>query len=703
MTQAVTAITQAVDAARAAQAKDPDAADPKDKQVADLIDKLAALASELADAQSADAAETATPAPTPTAPAPATAGAAATASVPFAAEGDTPGNAKGVPGDADDSPPSTGDIAPTVTCQNPNCGHLASAHLDTTTGKNSGECQMKNCTCPGIVPPATPISPPGTSTGTQGSTAGVPAMAKHAETTASATARGGAAFADAATAQASPQLPATNPEPNSELMGPPFTIPIGIIEGEQTDDFRIIQPTALGWREPPLPLMFMDTMTHDPLGFDQNDPAVLVGRIDYIERNPTKPTEIRAGGYFLSTDDAQEAAEKLQGMGRMGISADVIDTQVEESIEEGAEITTLFEVPIMQTLTKGTIAGFTMCVQPAFARTFIVLGDKNFTTPLAPSTAPATAAPSTNGQAPPPPAPGGAVPIEQAEPIAAASVGVWHHAETCEPCEAVTVPAMVAASAPTGMGPLAPPSAWFTDPGFKPDDGRLREYLDPKTLRPTGRYGCPTTITEDGEVFGHLAVWGVCHTSPMYKGRCLLPPRSNSDYAFWYRGTVRTAEGELVDTGPITAGLGHAPLGFSMTAALAHYDDARYGVADVVVGEDEYGIWFHGAVRPTATPEQVHVLRASAISGDWRPVGSRQELVAALAVNSPGFPHVKRHTVKGKQTALVAAGAVLYEAPPPAPPKPLTLEERIARAEAVTATLAPIAQAHLIERVRGIR
>ena len=72
-------------------------------------------------------------------------------------------------------------------------------------------------------------------------------------------------------------------------------------------------------------------------------------------------------------------------------------------------------------------------------------------------------------------------------------------------------------------------------------------------------------------------------------------------------------------------------------------------------GEDEYGIWVAGAVRPDATEEQIRKLRASSISGDWRNIGGQLELVAALCVNQPGFPlAVVAH---GRREALVAYGA----------------------------------------------
>ena len=63
-----------------------------------------------------------------------------------------------------------------------------------------------------------------------------------------------------------------------------------------------------------------------------------------------------------------------------------------------------------------------------------------------------------------------------------------------------------------------------------------------------------------------------------------------------------------------------------------------------------------GWIRPGTTDEQIIALRASDVSGDWREVGGRQEMVAALAVNVAGLPTVR--VEDGVQVALVAAGMI---------------------------------------------
>lgn len=197
--------------------------------------------------------------------------------------------------------------------------------------------------------------------------------------------------------------------------------------------------------------------------------------------------------------------------------------------------------------------------------------------------------------------------------------------------------AVVASAVPT-----EPPTAWFQNPHL---------------AAPT-----PLTITRDGQVFGHAALWGTCHTGR--PGTCLTAPRSSTDYAYFRTGAVLTADGDTIATGPITLGTGHAGLSLNSRSAAEHYDHTGTAIADVVTGEDAFGIWFAGAVRPGIPDERLHALRASALSGDWRAVNGKLELVALLAVNTPGFP-VPRTSValadESDPLALVAAGVVTTE------------------------------------------
>jgi hypothetical protein len=186
-------------------------------------------------------------------------------------------------------------------------------------------------------------------------------------------------------------------------------------------------------------------------------------------------------------------------------------------------------------------------------------------------------------------------------------------------------------------GPMAPPAAWFQPP---------------EMLRPTAIQVLPS-----GQIYGHIAAWNTLHTG-MAGG--IRPPRSASKYAYFRTGVVRTAEGTDQPVGQITLAGGHAPLTSDAAGAVQHYDDTNTAVADVNVGEDRHGIWVAGAVRPDVSDGAIRALRASAPSGDWRPINGRHELIAVCQVNSPGFPVPRAECLvaSGQPQAIVAAGAM---------------------------------------------
>lgn len=216
--------------------------------------------------------------------------------------------------------------------------------------------------------------------------------------------------------------------------------------------------------------------------------------------------------------------------------------------------------------------------------------------------------------------------------------------------------ATIAASA----APVVPPKSWFKDPGLN---------------GPT-----PLEITDDGRVFGHIAAWQTSHIG--MPGRNVKPPRSASQYAYFRNGVLRTDAGDI-QVGQLTLAGGHASLQASAEEAIKHYDDTDSAVADVVAGEDQFGIWVAGALRPDVTPRQIRAFRASSPSGDWRPINGRLELVAVCAVNVPGFPIARAITASGGVPgALVAAGAA-YLAELRETTKLEDLESRIRKIEAV--------------------
>jgi len=183
--------------------------------------------------------------------------------------------------------------------------------------------------------------------------------------------------------------------------------------------------------------------------------------------------------------------------------------------------------------------------------------------------------------------------------------------------------------------PANPPERWFVNPKL------------------TGL--TKLQVTEDGRVYGHIADWKQRHIG--FLGEKVFPPRdpNKGAYSRFHRNPVRTAEGGRINTGPLTSG-GHASTepNVSMAGAMAHYDDPRYVIANVVCGEDEFGIWVAGALRAGVEAWQVSIADTYAFSGDWR----FGELVAACTVSVPGF-----HVPNDPSVLALAASAGVQLAP----------------------------------------
>lgn len=368
------------------------------------------------------------------------------------------------------------------------------------------------------------------------------------------------------------------------------------IEGVETSDRRIIEPGALVWRELPLSLM---AITEDSHGGMPTTTSVNVGRIDTITRE--KAADLGAGanrivgtGVFDGADPV--AADVARKVGEQYLRGISIDVgDVESELEVIAEDEDGWPTDWLDHLTAGRIGMATVCGFAAFEGATIELVNAD--------DALAASASSPEGLV---------IPQQRGEP--------W------------TI-ALVAAAAP-----VRPPRAWYDDP-----------QLDGPTA---------LTISDEGRVYGHLALWDEEHRA--IPGA--TPPRSESNYGHFHLGAVRCDDGTDVPTGVLTIGTGHAPVrGISAHAAAEHYDNTGTGWADVRAGEDEYGIWVAGAVRPDVDEVTLRRARGSALSGDWRRFspGGPLEMIAALSCNVPGFaiPRPALVASMGEPVALVAAGA----------------------------------------------
>lgn len=165
--------------------------------------------------------------------------------------------------------------------------------------------------------------------------------------------------------------------------------------------------------------------------------------------------------------------------------------------------------------------------------------------------------------------------------------------------------------------PLHPPKEWFS----RPTD-----------LKP----GMGTTITEEGRVYGYLALRDSRHING---GRGnVKPPKSASNYAYANAYQTKCEDGSTVATGTISGRGGHH-YHSTFEETQAAYADVANRVARVTYGEDMHGIWFSGALWPEVSEEDVEIFRSSGVSGHWeRPkAGGSMELLGACLVNISGF------------------------------------------------------------------
>ncbi|QWY82761.1 head maturation protease [Arthrobacter phage SilentRX] len=455
-------------------------------------------------------------------------------------------------------------------------------------------------------------------------------------------------------------------------------------EGTPSGDGRMFSPNALTNRPLPLPLKFM---WEDDEGHKGSYP---IGRIDRIWRENGL---IKAEGMFDTSEAGYEAIRLLANQIMRGVSVDL----------DAAELAADGDGETME-FSTGRICSATICAIPAFAEAFVAIGT------WADS---GTAAPADNEL--PDSGVGAPTPAGQAQPDTAVAAGETQEFDI-PPVKTMDGPGWITDPKPTHKitsywvdGRGAAKIGWGVPGDFNRCRANLGKYVqNPSWLaglcanlhyralgvwpgaasaetvemhqeigpavslvasavpvisadyfrNPQLTENTPVTLGEDGHIFGHLGTWDTCHIA--YEVCTTIPP-SETDYAYFLTGQVFTDAGPVA-VGQLTVGGGHAGGKLGVRAAIAHYDNVATAVADITVGEDAFGVWFSGRVRPWATEQQLHELFASGPSGDWRPVRARgrssMELVAAHAVNVQGFPVPRaRATVEnGQQLSLIAAG-----------------------------------------------
>lgn len=226
-------------------------------------------------------------------------------------------------------------------------------------------------------------------------------------------------------------------------------------------------------------------------------------------------------------------------------------------------------------------------------------------------------------------------------------------AVTLTPFQAIEAARVITASI---TPPDVPPAEWFRDP-------HLTEWT-------------PVTITPEGRFFGHTAPPGACHLG--MEG-CVTPPDCDPTHPYYHQGTVITDEGPMA-CGVIGLHTGHADLALSASAAQAWYDNTQTIGAFVRAGKDAYGVWFSGVLSKSVSDDLVKLIRAVGVSGDWRPINGRLELVHLLSVPAPAFRAKRAITASGEISALIIP-------PPQSCGGDSDQLDRIERLEAIVAAL----------------
>ncbi len=379
-------------------------------------------------------------------------------------------------------------------------------------------------------------------------------------------------------------------------------------EGDATSDGRFMLAKSIEWRDLPLTLM-AQTVTDDG-----HDGAFVAGRIDKVGRSssdidgeklPDGISSIRGSGIFdMGGENGAEIARLVGDETLRGVSVDL------------AVLDWAFRDP-----DTGELIEPTDMTEEQMDRAFF--GELQYAVKRGELLA-ATVCPT---------------PAFAHAKIALAASGkpVLNITTTFE----LTGDGLAAAAAP-----VAPPRDWFF-------------VAEPS--QPT-----PFTVTDDGRVFGHVAVWGRCHVGK--PGECFQPPSSPSRYGYFNLGEITCKDGSTVACGQITIGTDHAPLASSWKEAKAHYEQTGRCVADVRAIDGQHGIFVAGALRPHVTDEQRRELCGAKPSGHWCQVtpGGPLELIGVLEVNIPGFPVPRPELAmaasalhpEGEPVALIAAGIV---------------------------------------------
>lgn len=394
------------------------------------------------------------------------------------------------------------------------------------------------------------------------------------------------------------------------------------VEGIRTDDGRELLPGACRFPDMPVSLRLLVEDEGGHWG------AVTCGRADMMERRPMEAfSAIYSEGMFGSDPNGQLAELLVEEQTQRFVSIDPRDATAEWVEVEISVDGCGGSYDCWLRISDCVIGAATIVAMPALQQAVITL-----------ASVPLPETPIANAAAPP------------SLPVPAIQVEVEVEVGSSDDDD---MTALAASAAPAAA---LPPAEWFDDPTFRLGDPRLVLQDDEKS------YACPLTVEAPDpkhgglrRVYGHVAWWECKHTALGVK-----PPHSASGYSHYNTGPGVECEGgqTVKGVGNVTMGTGHAPtwrieggqkIPVMAAEAIAHYDGG-YGAVQVFsvrAGEDAFGPWIAGYVRPEVTDAQLSEAMTLNPSGDWREIAGDLDLIACLMVPVPGYP-VKR--------ALTAAG-----------------------------------------------
>jgi hypothetical protein len=180
--------------------------------------------------------------------------------------------------------------------------------------------------------------------------------------------------------------------------------------------------------------------------------------------------------------------------------------------------------------------------------------------------------------------------------------------------------------------PLYPPGAWFD--------------TMPDWFQPGDKLAFQTDGADAGRVAATVAPRDQCILDGT--SDCWTVPYSPTNYTAAQQGDTMTAEGSLIHTANIGGGTNHARMSANFRGAVEHYQNTASQLMRVRYHDLDGHVIALGALWPDVTELDLAIVRASAVSGDWRyrPELAAIDMTGSCLVNTPGFPLMTRRMAR---------------------------------------------------------